>query len=127
MDNVYMNEQSGDLLEEAVKLFETLRRRMGETGAGGGAGRARTGADDDVWSRAVADKPAEPPRIATGAPECRDCPVCRAIALAREAGPGVQEHVREAGRSLLAAALDVAAAFERTRDPRPPHREEEEA
>ncbi|MBX6768747.1 MAG: hypothetical protein IRY90_16625, partial [Actinomadura rubrobrunea] len=51
----------------------------------------------------------------TGAPECRDCPVCRAIVLARESGPDVAEHVREAGRSLVAAALDVLAAFERTR------------
>ncbi|MFI0349800.1 hypothetical protein [Actinomadura sp. 9N407] len=132
-----MNERSGDLLDEAVKLFETLRRRMGETGTEGGAGRdsgrARTGADGDVWSRAVADEPADPPRIATGAPECLDCPVCRAIALARESGPDVRTHVREAGRSLLAAAFDVAAAFERSRGPRPPrsgaagHHEEEEA
>ncbi|MBG6088270.1 hypothetical protein [Actinomadura viridis] len=120
-----MNEQPGDLLDEAVKLFETLRRRVGETGGGRGREAGPGGADDDVWSRAVADADpaageARPPRIATGAPECLDCPVCRAIAVARESGTEVRAHVRQAGRSLLAAALDVAAAYERTRDARPP-------
>ncbi|MEW2358966.1 hypothetical protein [Spirillospora sp. NPDC029432] len=122
-----MNEQSGDLLDEAVKLFETLRRRMGEAGGRSGdtasddAGSDDAGTGGDVWSRAVAAEPGEgageraaPPRIATGAPECLDCPVCRAIAVARETGPGVRAHVREAGRSLAAAAFDVAAAFDRT-------------
>jgi hypothetical protein len=142
MDNVLMNEQPGDLLDEAVKLFETLRGRLSETAAGrrGEAGRAGAGrtddragerAGEDVWSRAVAEEPRESresrepgegPRIATGAPECRDCPVCRAIAVARESGGDVREHLRQAGRSLLAAVLDVAAAYERTRpahDPPP--------
>ncbi|WP_207400674.1 hypothetical protein, partial [Actinomadura roseirufa] len=97
-----MTEQPGDLLDEAAKLFDTLRRRLG--GSGGGPGDApgprRTTRDDahdpddaddaaDVWSRATA----EPPRIATGAPECRDCPVCRAIAIGREAGGDVRRHV----------------------------------
>ncbi|MFC5754514.1 hypothetical protein [Actinomadura rugatobispora] len=141
-----MNEQPGDLLDEAVKLFETLRRRLGETAAGprGEAGRAGAGgteeragerAGEDVWSRAVSEEarepreprepraPREPPRIATGAPECRDCPVCRAIAVGRASGGDVREHLRQAGRSLLAAAMDVAAAFERTRPaPGPPPR-----
>ncbi|MBE1535160.1 hypothetical protein [Actinomadura algeriensis] len=58
------------------------------------------------------------PRVATGAPECRDCPVCRAIAIRREAGGDVARHLREAGESLLAAALDVLAAADRTRDGR---------
>ncbi|MGI5168685.1 hypothetical protein ACQEU3_30490 [Spirillospora sp. CA-253888] len=106
-----MTEQPGDVLDEAAKLFDVLRRRV--TGdAGGGSGRSG-GADDDVWSRAVAGDP----HIATGAPECRNCPICRAVALARESGPDVGRHVREAGRSLMAAALDVVAAYERTRVP----------
>ncbi|GAA2406769.1 hypothetical protein GCM10010191_13640 [Actinomadura vinacea] len=128
-----MNEQPGDLLDEAVKLFETLRRRLGE--AGGGAGREtgppdadeRAGgrAGEDVWSRVVAEEPPPGPlppgeRIATGAPECRDCPICRAIAVARASRADVEEHVRQAGRSLLAAALDVAAAYERTRPSQDP-------
>ncbi|TDD73696.1 hypothetical protein [Actinomadura rubrisoli] len=107
-----MNEQPGDVLDEAAKLFDALRRRMGGGGTGGG-----TGADaGDVWGRATA----EDPHIATGAPECRNCPICRAIAIQRESGADVGRHVREAGQSLLAAALDVVAAFDRTRGSRPP-------
>jgi hypothetical protein len=160
-----MNEQPDDLLDEAVKLLGTLRRRWDEVTGGTGheGGPAGPPGDDpggdtgeDVWSRVVAeteqaDRSAaagtsgtsgepgatgapgreqgerrdpwdhgEHPRIATGAPECRDCPICRAIAVSRESGQDVREHLREAGRSLLAAAMDVAAAFERTRGPRGP-------
>ncbi|GAA1590021.1 hypothetical protein GCM10009678_85520 [Actinomadura kijaniata] len=104
-----MTEQPGDVLDEAAKLFDVLRRRL--TG-GSGTGGAGTGADD-VWSRAVT----EDPHIATGAPECRNCPICRAIAMARESGPDVGRHVRQAGAALAAAALDVVAAYERTREP----------
>lgn len=113
-----MTEQRpGDVLDEAARLFDALRARMGG-GRGGAGGDGGDRDADDVWGRATA----EPPRIATGAPECRDCPVCRAIALARESGPDVSRHVREAGRSLAAAAFDVAAAFERARASRtPPH------
>ncbi|WP_067478352.1 hypothetical protein [Actinomadura hibisca] len=110
-----MTEQPGDVLDEAAKLFDALRRRMAgglPGGTGGGAGDA-----DDVWSRAVTEEMAGDPHIATGAPECRNCPICRAVALARESGPDVGRHVREAGRSLMAAALDVVAAYERTRAP----------
>ncbi|MFC9976100.1 hypothetical protein ACFVH6_34930 [Spirillospora sp. NPDC127200] len=107
-----MTEQPGDVLDEAAKLFDVLRRRMAGGATGGASGGAGGGADD-VWSRAVADDP----HIATGAPECRNCPICRAVALARESGPDVGRHVREAGRSLMAAALDVVAAYERTRAP----------
>lgn len=41
--------------------------------------------------------------IATGAPECRFCPVCRLIAVARTASPEVVAHLDEALRSLTAA------------------------
>ncbi|KAB2342953.1 hypothetical protein [Actinomadura rudentiformis] len=116
-----MTEQPGDVLTEAVKLFDSLWRRIGgddagERSAGGAGERSAGGAGDDVWSRATA----EDPHIATGAPECRNCPICRAIAMARESGPDVTTHVRQAGQSLMAAAFDVMAAFERTRAPRRP-------
>ncbi|QXJ25287.1 hypothetical protein AGRA3207_006761 [Actinomadura graeca] len=100
-----MTEQPGDVLDEAAKLFDALRRRMGGRDPGGDPA-------GDVWGRATAE---DAPGIATGAAECRDCPICRVIAARREAGADVGRHVREAGRSLLAAALDVVAAFDRTR------------
>ncbi|MGW2311421.1 hypothetical protein [Actinomadura luteofluorescens] len=119
-----MSDQSGDVLDEAAKLVDALIRRVG---GGGRDGRAGRGGEPDepgenVWDRAIADETsagpgadARGPHIATGAPECRDCPVCRAIAIKRESGGDVGRHLREAGRSLVAAALDVAAAFDRTR------------
>ncbi|MEV0664343.1 hypothetical protein ACIBI3_14220 [Actinomadura luteofluorescens] len=122
-----MSDQSGDVLDEAAKLVDALIRRVSGGGRDGRAGRG--GEPDepdeageprgDVWDRAIADEApggdAGGPHIATGAPECRDCPVCRAIAMKRESGGDVGRHLREAGRSLFAAALDVAAVFDRTR------------
>ncbi|TDE27907.1 hypothetical protein [Actinomadura sp. 6K520] len=123
-----MSEQPGDVLDEAAKLFDALIRRVSggrdrdadEPSSGGpggtGAGGSGPGTGEDVWARATAEQP----RIATGAPECRDCPVCRAIAIKREAGGDVGRHLHEAGQALLAAALDVVAAVDRTRRNRPP-------
>ncbi len=123
-----MSEQPGDVLDEAAKLFDALIRRVsggGRDAGGPGAGRPGTGGGPagrgsgtaggdagDVWAEAVAEEP----RIATGAPECRDCPICRAIAIKRESGGDVSRHLREAGQSLMAAALDVVAAFDRAGD-----------
>ena len=109
-----MSDQPGDVLDEAAKLVDALFRRVGGAvrdatpAAGADADAGET--SGDAWSRATA----EPPRIATGAAECRDCPICRAIALHREAGGDVARHLRDAGRSLAAAAFDVAAALDRT-------------
>jgi hypothetical protein len=108
MDDGVMTDQPGDLFNEAGKLLDAVLKRVG---GGEGSRDARPRGEDDAWGRATAEEP----RIATGAPECCHCPVCRAIAMSRESGPDVGRHVREAGRSLLAAALDVASAFDRTR------------
>jgi hypothetical protein len=123
MEDGVMSDQPGDVLDEAAKLFDALMRRVGGGGRDEPAGREEPAGD--VWDRAIAEESAEGaaggpaagghgPHIATGAPECRDCPICRAIAIKRESGGDVGRHLREAGRSLVAAALDVVAAFERT-------------
>ncbi|RAY13107.1 hypothetical protein DPM19_21680 [Actinomadura craniellae] len=98
-----MTEQPGQVIEEAVRLFETLREKM----------RGDDTAAGDVWSRAVREE--HPP----GTAECRYCPICRAIAAARESGPDVVGQVLEAGRSLAAALREAAAAYERTRSTPP--------
>ncbi|GAA2145821.1 hypothetical protein [Actinomadura napierensis] len=126
-----MTDQPGDLINEAGKLFDAVLKRV----VGGGSGddrdepprdgrprdqRPRDGegrGEGDVWAAATAERP----RYATGAPECCHCPVCRAIAASRESGHDVGRHVREAGRSLMAAALDVVQGFDRTRPE--PHRD----
>ncbi|QFG25815.1 hypothetical protein [Actinomadura sp. WMMB 499] len=137
-----MSDQPGDILDEAGKVFDALLRRAARTGILGGprppGERDRPdrteapGSGDpggDAWAAATAERPrdergtragreAGEPRIATGAPECRDCPVCRAIAIRRAAGGDVARHLREAGESLLAAGLDVIAAADRVRDER---------
>jgi hypothetical protein len=46
--------------------------------------------------------------IATGAPECQICPLCRLIAAARAVGPEVATHVDDAMQAF-AAALRLAA------------------
>ncbi|RKS74631.1 hypothetical protein BZB76_3148 [Actinomadura pelletieri DSM 43383] len=136
-----MSDQPGDVLDEAAKLVDTLIRRVGEVTGGGRDRRTdrhtdREGAagDGDVWSRVTAEQPtdatgasdtASTPDAASasgtastsgpeGAPVCRGCPICRAKAIRRETGGDLGRHLHDAGRSLLAAALDVVAAFDRT-------------
>jgi hypothetical protein len=101
-----MSEQPPSVLYEAVRLVDTLRRKMN-------SGSARK---DDVWSEATSEAWGE--HIATGAAECRYCPVCRAIAASRESGPEILSHVMAAGEQLYSAVREAMAGFERTR-PRP--------
>jgi hypothetical protein len=102
-----MTDQPAYYLEEAARLFDTLRRRMRTTGP--------PPEPDDVWSRATRE---HPPEIATGAPECRYCPICRTIAAARTSGPDVVDHMVDAGQALYAALRETVAAYERTRPQR---------
>lgn len=107
-----MSEQPVSALFEAVRLVEVLRKRMN--------GGARSGSGD-VWSDATSEAWGD--HIATGAPECRYCPVCRAIAASRTSGPDVLSHVRSAGDSLYAAFRETVAGFERTKPAASPRRE----
>jgi hypothetical protein len=102
-----MTDQPGYVLEEAARLLQTLRRRM----------RTSSGmeAPDDVWSLATRD---QTPGIATGAPECRYCPICRTIAATRSGGPDIADHMAEAGMALMAAFRETVAAYQRSRPPR---------
>ena len=99
------------VLNEAAKLFDTLRRRLS---ASSGPAKSETG---DIWGRAVHGEPVH--HIATGAPECKYCPVCRAIAASREAGPGVTENLVSAGRSLFSALGHVLDGLDRPPTGRP--------
>lgn len=55
------------------------------------------------------------PNIATGAPECRVCPVCRTIAAARELGPDFYVNLGNVVSGLVAAAASAAADGSRGR------------
>ncbi|MCW2887783.1 MAG: hypothetical protein QOE54_6933 [Streptosporangiaceae bacterium] len=101
-----MTEQPGHVLDEAVKLFEVLRRRIRD----GSPARPRP-EPGDVWGQATYEAPI--PHIATGAPECRYCPICRGIAAARTARPGLTEQVMDAGQSLYTALQEALSALDR--------------
>jgi hypothetical protein len=105
-----MTDQSGYVLEEAARIFGTLRRMRT-------SGRA---APEDVWAQATRE---QQPGFATGAPECRYCPICRTIAAARSSGPDVADHMAHAGMALMAAVRETVAGYQRTR---PPHRDNDD-
>jgi hypothetical protein len=49
--------------------------------------------------------------VATGAADCRLCPVCRLIAVARDAGPEVYDHLSDAMVAVLHAVRLLAEAY----------------
>ncbi|ROO83845.1 hypothetical protein EDD29_1354 [Actinocorallia herbida] len=100
-----MTDQPGNVLEEAFKLFEAVRRRVGDDRAGGGGG-------GDVWSEAVREE-----RTESTCPH--NCPACRAMEAAKAHGPEVLGHVVDAGQALFAAFQEAVAGYERTRSSRP--------
>lgn len=55
--------------------------------------------------------------LATDAPECRLCPVCRALGALRGTRPEVFEHLSEAATALLAALRGAVAAHEHQHSP----------
>ena len=93
----------GSAAEEAVRLL----------GALGDWARDHT----ESWAqpRGVED------HLATGAPECTYCPICRTVHVIREAGPDVRLHLASAAASLLQAAASVLHAA--ATPPRPPSRD----
>ena len=103
----------GSAAEEAAKLLNALgewakdqstesANAFSESVAGL-AGRAAT---------AMADLPKfMDQHLATGAPECAYCPVCRTVHVVREASPDVRVHLTSAALSLMQAATTVLNAL----------------
>jgi hypothetical protein len=87
----------GSLGEEAAKLFaaatEWARQQTGDSKPPSSS----MPAFGDLLSRE---------HIATGAPECRWCPICQAISLLRTTSPDVKEHVA----SLVVVARQILDA-----------------
>jgi len=85
----------GSLGEEAARLFaaatDWARQHTGDTADPAG----QTATDPGDWLGHE--------HIATGAPECRWCPVCQAIGLLRTTSPDLKEHVA----SLVVVARQV--------------------
>lgn len=91
----------GSVGDEAMKLFGALadlaRQHTGDTvgGLGAMAGQA-AGFAHEVDEH-----------LATGSAECRYCPVCRVVHLARQTTPEVRAHLMTAATSLLQAAAGM--------------------
>jgi hypothetical protein len=93
----------GTIGEEAVKLAEAVQDWLGE----------RTGrAPRDVWATATG----EPENLHS--PECRVCPLCRAMRFFSTMNPQVLEHLTDAAMSLGAAMR--AMGEDGDRPPEPP-------
>ena len=96
-------EPVGSLGEETAKLMDALAgwaREQGHDlgeGASGLAGAAAQAAHQ-------VDQ-----HLATGAEECRYCPVCRVVHVLRGTSPEVKMHLASAAQSLLQAASGVLA------------------
>lgn len=78
-----MTESVGSAAEEAAKLLSAVQG----------------------WARARFDGE----HLATGSSECQVCPICQAIAVARQIRPEAVEHLINAGASLVAAFTSSAA------------------
>lgn len=80
-------ESLGNAAHEAARLVEALGEWLAGHAPPGGPTWTHTGEES----------------IATGSAECKLCPVCRLIAIARTTSPEVVAHLDDAMRSLLAA------------------------
>jgi hypothetical protein len=94
------DEPVGSVGEEAAKLLGAL------------SGWAQE--HKDVWGSGVgdglsglADQFGE--HLATGAPECTWCPVCRTVHAIRETSPEVRDHLTSAATSLMLAISGMMA------------------
>ncbi len=83
----------GGIGEEAVRLVGALADWAREHGP------SLTGLTDDLDEH-----------LATGAPECTYCPICRTVHVLRESGPEVRQHLAVAAASLMQAAAGVLNA-----------------
>lgn len=93
-------DEVGSVAEEAVKLLGALsgwaqdvRRDVGDAAHGAQAAHAAG------WGE----------HLATGAPECTWCPVCRTVHAVRGLSPEVKAHLTTAAASLAQAAAALLA------------------
>lgn len=110
------HEPLGSAAEEAAKLFGALgdwaKHHSGDVagnlavgltaGLAGLASHAQAAAAD--LSKNLDEN------LATGAPECTYCPVCRTVHVVRTASPEVKVHLASAASALMQAAGAVLAA-----------------
>jgi hypothetical protein len=86
------SEPVGSVAEEAVKLLGALSGWAKEHGDG------LSSFADDLHEH-----------LATGAPECTWCPLCRTVAAVRQTSPEVRAHLASAASSLMMAVSGMMA------------------
>jgi hypothetical protein len=96
-------EQVGSVAEEAMKLVGALSDWARDHGSD--LGQGLTGLVDQA--AATAQDVNE--HLATGAPECTWCPICRTVHAVRQTSPEVRAHLTSAASSLLQAAAGLLA------------------
>jgi hypothetical protein len=97
--NEGQGEPVGSVAEEAAKLLGALSGWAKEHGDGF--------ASFSTMGDALGDELHE--HLATGAPECSWCPVCRTIAAVRNTSPEVRAHLANAASSLMLAVSGMMA------------------
>ncbi len=93
----------GSVAQETAQLFAALggwARQQGGGHAGTAAGAARAAEDA---ARRVGD------HHAASGEDCRYCPLCQAISLARSTSPEVKTHLLVAANALVQAAASALA------------------
>src|SRR5262245_2855402 len=96
------HEQVGSVAEEAAKLIGALSGWAKEHGEG------LSSFADELHDH-----------VATGAPECTWCPLCRTVSAVRQTSPEVRAHLGTAASSLMLALSGMMAS----RSPRSDGRE----
>lgn len=97
----------GSLAEETAKLIGALSGWAREHGAD--VGRGGSGLADHLVDRVSTAAHELDDHVATGAPECTVCPICRTVHAVRQLSPEVKEHLAVAASSLVQAAAGVMA------------------
>jgi hypothetical protein len=93
----------GSLGEEAARLLGALSSLAQGQGGDVGDGLGVVAGQAAETMRQVNE------HLATGAPECTYCPICRVVHAVRETTPEVREHLAAATASLLQAAAGLLA------------------
>lgn len=93
----------GSLAEEAAKLFGALSDLARDRGTDLGATISGVAAQAARAAHDVEE------HLATGAEECRYCPLCRTVHAVRQASPEVRAHLATAAMSLVQAAASLLA------------------
>lgn len=99
----------GSLAEEAEKLLGALSGWATQAGGGAAQGFGAAAEQAAEAARGVSD------HLATGAPECQWCPVCRIVHAVRDTDPEVRAHLAAAAASFVQALAGLMA----TRAPDP--------